>query len=133
MSLDDRDWWRKDKKRKEEMYGGDFSLNSKPIKKNNKDIPHENDDTDVLKKPVSLTSAIIFLAICFIGGVLLRQNILVVIIVASIGAVMSEIMKLSKSKRAEAALKAIIYAFTILVIAMAVTFIILLLISKYLE
>lgn len=31
MSLDDRDWWREDRRKKEELYGGDFSLNSKPI------------------------------------------------------------------------------------------------------
>ncbi len=29
MSVEDRDWYREDFKRKEE-YGGDFSLNSKP-------------------------------------------------------------------------------------------------------
>lgn len=33
MSLDDRDWWREDHRKKEELYGGDFSLNSKPIYK----------------------------------------------------------------------------------------------------
>ena len=32
MSLDDRDWWREDRRKKEELYGGDFSLNSKPIR-----------------------------------------------------------------------------------------------------
>lgn len=31
MSLDDRDWWREDRRKKEQLYGGDFSLNSKPI------------------------------------------------------------------------------------------------------
>lgn len=33
MSLDDRDWWREDRRKKEKLYGGDFSLNSKPIYK----------------------------------------------------------------------------------------------------
>ena len=32
MSLDDRDYWREDRKKKEKLYGGDWSLNSKPIK-----------------------------------------------------------------------------------------------------
>lgn len=30
MSVEDRDWYREDFKRKEKEYGGDFSLNSKP-------------------------------------------------------------------------------------------------------
>ncbi|ETP73902.1 hypothetical protein UYO_0157 [Lachnospiraceae bacterium JC7] len=30
MSLDDRDWWREDRKKKEKLYGGDFSLHSRP-------------------------------------------------------------------------------------------------------
>lgn len=30
MSLDDRDWWREDRKMKDKLYGGDFSLHSKP-------------------------------------------------------------------------------------------------------
>ena len=30
MSLDDRDWWREDRKNKEKIYRGDFSLHSKP-------------------------------------------------------------------------------------------------------
>ena len=33
MSVEDRDWYREDFKRKEEEYGGDFSLGSKPIRK----------------------------------------------------------------------------------------------------
>ena len=32
MSLDDRDWWREDRKNKEKIYRGDFSLHSKPYK-----------------------------------------------------------------------------------------------------
>lgn len=30
MSVEDRDWYREDFKRKEKEYGGDFSLNSEP-------------------------------------------------------------------------------------------------------
>ena len=30
MSVEDRDWYREDFKRKEKEYGGDFGLNSKP-------------------------------------------------------------------------------------------------------
>ena len=30
MSSDDRDWWREDRKNKEKIYQGDFSLHSKP-------------------------------------------------------------------------------------------------------
>ena len=33
MSVEDRDWYREDFKRKEKEYGGDFSLNSKPKNK----------------------------------------------------------------------------------------------------
>lgn len=33
MGVEDRDWYREDFKRKEEEYGGDFSLGSKPIRK----------------------------------------------------------------------------------------------------
>ena len=30
MSVEDRDWYREDFKRKEKEYGGDFSIHSKP-------------------------------------------------------------------------------------------------------
>ena len=33
MSVEDRDWYREDFKRKEEEYGGDFSLGSRPVRK----------------------------------------------------------------------------------------------------
>lgn len=49
MSLDDRDWWREDRRKKEELYGGDFSLNSKPIYKPLRDDTFT--DTDYTLKP----------------------------------------------------------------------------------
>lgn len=36
MSMYDRDWYRESYKEKEEKYGGDFSLHSKPKKKHQK-------------------------------------------------------------------------------------------------
>ena len=33
MSVEDRDWYKEDFKRKEEEYGGDFSLGSRPVRK----------------------------------------------------------------------------------------------------
>ena len=33
MSVEDRDWYREDFKRKEEEYGGDFSLGGRPVRK----------------------------------------------------------------------------------------------------
>ncbi|MBE6005395.1 MAG: hypothetical protein E7232_15205 [Lachnospiraceae bacterium] len=133
MSLDDRDWWREDRKRKEEMYGGNFSLNSKPIKKSNKDTPTQGNNTNVMNKPLSLTSGFVFAVICFVGIYILNYNIIAVIIVASIGAAMPEIMKLDKGKRAEAALKIIIYTFSIFAGTAASILIILLLIAKFMK
>lgn len=74
MSLDDRDWWREDRRKKEELYGGDFSLNSKPIYKPLRDDTFT--DTDYTLKPkrnsgnvtkIDLLSTILALSVLTIG------------------------------------------------------------------
>ena len=74
MSLDDRDWWREDRRKKEELYGGDFSLNSKPIYKPLRDDTFT--DTDYTLKPkrnsgnvtkIDVLSAILALSVWTIG------------------------------------------------------------------
>lgn len=74
MSLDDRDWWREDRRKKEKLYGGDFSLNSKPIYKPLRDDTFT--DTDYTLKPkrnslnvtkIDVLSAILALSVWTIG------------------------------------------------------------------
>ena len=74
MSLDDRDWWREDRRKKEELYGGDFSLNSKPIYKPLRDDTFT--DIDYTLKPkrnsgnvtkIDILSAILVLSVWIIG------------------------------------------------------------------
>lgn len=74
MSLDDRDWWREDRRKKEELYGGDFSLNSKLIYKPLRDDTFT--DTDYTLKPkrnlgnatkIDVLSAILALSVWTIG------------------------------------------------------------------
>ena len=74
MSLDDRDWWRENRRKKEELYGGDFSLNSKPIYKPLRDDTFT--DTDYTLKPkrnlgnatkIDVLSAILALSVWTIG------------------------------------------------------------------
>ena len=74
MSLDDRDWWREDRRKKEELYGGDFSLNSKPIYKPLRDDTFT--DTNYTLKPkrnsrnvtkIDVLSAILALSVWTIG------------------------------------------------------------------
>lgn len=74
MSLDDRDWWREDRRKKEELYGGDFSLNSKPIYKPLRDDTFT--DIDYTLKPkrnsgnvtkIDVLSAILALSVWTIG------------------------------------------------------------------
>ncbi len=130
MSLDERDWWREDRKRKEELYGGDFSLNSKSKDSNPKNGSNEN-DINVLKKPLSLTGIIIFALICFVGINYLHLNAIAVIIVASIGAILPEIMKLKEGNRVKAASKTVLFTISILGGAMALVLIIFLLIAIF--
>lgn len=74
MSLDDRDWWREDRRKKEELYGGDFSLNSKPIYKPLRDDTF-TDTVDTLKPKrnsgnvtkIDVLSAILALSVWTIG------------------------------------------------------------------
>lgn len=74
MSLDDRDWWREDRRKKEELYGGDFSLNSKPIYKPLRDDTF-TDTVDTLKPKcntgnvtkIDVLSAILALSVWIIG------------------------------------------------------------------
>lgn len=74
MSLDDRDWWREDHRKKEELYGGDFSLNSKHIFKPLRDDTFT--DTVYTLKPkrnsgngtkIDVLSAIIALSVWNVG------------------------------------------------------------------
>lgn len=74
MSLDDRDWWREDRRKKEKLYGGDFSLNSKPIYKPLRDDTFT--DTVYTLKPkrnlgnatkIDVLSAILALSVLTIG------------------------------------------------------------------
>lgn len=74
MSLDDRDWWREDRRKKEKLYGGDFSLNSKPIYKPLRDDTFT--DTVYTLKPkrnsrnvtkIDVLSAILALSVWTIG------------------------------------------------------------------
>ena len=74
MSLDGRDWWREDHRKKEELYGGDFSLNSKPIYKPLRDDvftntvytlkPKRNSGNDA---KIDVLSAILALSVWTIG------------------------------------------------------------------
>lgn len=74
MSLDDRDWWREDRRKKEELYGGDFSLNSRPIYKPLRDDTF-TDTVDTLKPKrnsgnvtkIDVLSAILALSVWSIG------------------------------------------------------------------
>lgn len=74
MSLDDRDWWREDRRKKEELYGGDFSLNSKPIYRPLRDDTFK--DTGCTLKPkrnsgnatkIDVLSSILALSVWIIG------------------------------------------------------------------
>lgn len=62
MSVEDRDWYREDFKRKEEEYGGDFSLGSRPVCKQ----PQRYRER-LSNKQLDLQNAIICPILCYFG------------------------------------------------------------------
>lgn len=62
MSVEDRDWYREDFKRKEEEYGGDFSLDSRPVRKQ----PQRYRER-LSNKQLDLQNAIICPILCYFG------------------------------------------------------------------
>ena len=62
MSVEDRDWYREDFKRKEEEYGGDFSLGSRPVRKQ----PQRYRER-LSNKQLDLQNAIICPILCYFG------------------------------------------------------------------
>lgn len=52
MSVEDRDWYREDFKRKEKEYGGDFSIHSKPKREKAKTYNRES----YTNKPAKIVS-----------------------------------------------------------------------------
>ena len=62
MSVEDRDWYKEDFKRKEEEYGGDFSLGSRPVRKQ----PQRYRER-LSNKQLDLQNAIICPILCYFG------------------------------------------------------------------
>jgi|GEM_PF-5935207 len=115
MSLDDRDWWREDRKRKEKLYGGDFSLHSKPIKNTNhknalKSTSSNTTNYSLLNMPLNTISVLFFVGI-IAYGIYLRVNIIVVIILASLAATVPEIKRVPERDRLATIIKVILFSF----------------------
>ena len=84
MSVEDRDWYKEDFKRKEEEYGGDFSLGSRPVRKQ----PQRYRER-LSNKQLDLQNAIICPILCYFGlrlasGLVLGGAISVILAIYSI-------------------------------------------------